>query len=300
MEGLLRDAPRPGRHKQIRQATLAKILRMSSEERPREATHGSTRTLAERCGVSHRTVHCVGKAYGWQPHRGKRFPLPTDPEFVARVRDIVGLVGEPAGSGLGGGGGRNEPDPGPGAHRAHPALAARHPRAADPRFPAPRRHHAVCGAPWADGEGDCHRPAPTPPRRVAGLPGEDRTADSRGVGWASDLGHAGRPHPAPKSSRGWKPIPAISSPSRPKAPAGSTRRSASWPSGRASASGGAAFAACASGNGPSASIGPGTTGTPVLLSGPPRLPGSSATSGIVNKRCLRDIGSRRIWRRPPA
>ena len=79
MEGLLRDAPRPGRHKQIRQATLAKILRMSSEERPREATHGSTRTLAERCGVSHRTVHCVGKAYSWQPHRGGPLPAPHRP-----------------------------------------------------------------------------------------------------------------------------------------------------------------------------------------------------------------------------
>ena len=48
LEGLLRHAPGPGRHKQIRQTTLAKILRMRLEERPREATHGSTRTLAER------------------------------------------------------------------------------------------------------------------------------------------------------------------------------------------------------------------------------------------------------------
>ena len=79
VEGLLRDAPGPGRHKQIRQTTLAKILRMRLEERPREATHGSTRTLAERCGVSHRTVHRVGKAYGWQRHRGNASRSPPTP-----------------------------------------------------------------------------------------------------------------------------------------------------------------------------------------------------------------------------
>ena len=95
VEGLLRDASRPGRHKQLRQATVAKIVRLTLEERPRDATHWSTRTLAARCGVSHMTVHRVWKAYGLEPHRVERFKLPTDPEFVARVRDIVGLYVNP-------------------------------------------------------------------------------------------------------------------------------------------------------------------------------------------------------------
>jgi len=69
VEGLLRDAPRPGRNKQLREATVAKILRLTLEERPRDAIHWSTRTLAERCGVSHRTVHRVWHAYGLQPRR---------------------------------------------------------------------------------------------------------------------------------------------------------------------------------------------------------------------------------------
>jgi transposase len=83
VEGLLHDASRPGRHKQIRQGAVAKILRMTLEERPREATHWSTRTLAARCGVSHMTVHRIWRAYGLQPHLVERFKLPTDPDFVA-------------------------------------------------------------------------------------------------------------------------------------------------------------------------------------------------------------------------
>lgn len=95
VEGLLRDAPRPGRRKQIRAAQVARILELTLNRRPPAATHWSTRSLAEHCGVSHMTVHRIWRAYGLQPHRVQTFQLPTDPELVAKVRDIVGLYLNP-------------------------------------------------------------------------------------------------------------------------------------------------------------------------------------------------------------
>ncbi len=95
VEGLLRDAPRPGRNKQLSAEQVARILEATLKERPREATHWSTRSLARRCRVSHMTVYRLWRAYGLQPHRVESFKLPTDPEFAAKVRDIAGLYLNP-------------------------------------------------------------------------------------------------------------------------------------------------------------------------------------------------------------
>lgn len=91
VEGLLEDAPRRGRQEQISAGQVARILELTLNSRPRAATHWSRRRLAEHCGVSHVAVHRFWRAYGLQPHRVESLKLPTDPESVTQVRDIVGL-----------------------------------------------------------------------------------------------------------------------------------------------------------------------------------------------------------------
>jgi transposase len=95
VEGLLRDAPRPGRRKRISAKKEAAIVEATLYGKPADATHWSVRTMAQAQGVSRATVHRIWQAYGLQPHRVEPFKLSTDPEFVAKVRDIVGLYLNP-------------------------------------------------------------------------------------------------------------------------------------------------------------------------------------------------------------
>lgn|GEM_PF-2760822 len=282
MEGLLRDAARPGQHKQVHQATVATILRMTLEERPRDATHWSTRTLGERCGVSHMTVHRVWKAYDLQPHRVERFQLPTDPDFVAGVRDILGLYVKPPDQALVLA--VDEKSQIQALERTQPILPLR-PGIPERQTRDYQRHGtttllAALNVLTGKVIATC-LPRHRHTEFLAFLEKIQRETP-KGVGRASDprqLRHA--PTPIPGSSSGWRPIPATTSTSPPRARVGSTRWSASLPSRRASASGEVALAACGSWNGPSASMWPGTTRMPVLLCGPPQLPISSAKS--VNK-----------------
>jgi transposase len=59
------------------------------------ATHWSTRSLAKRCGLTHDAVHRIWRAFGLKPHRQEAFQLSTDPFFVEKVRDVVGLYLKP-------------------------------------------------------------------------------------------------------------------------------------------------------------------------------------------------------------
>lgn len=95
VEGLLKDAPRPGRNKRITAAREAAIVEATLHSKPADATHWSVRTMARLQGVSHATVHRIWQAYRLQPHRVESFKISTDPEFVAKVRDIVGLYLNP-------------------------------------------------------------------------------------------------------------------------------------------------------------------------------------------------------------
>ena len=95
VEGLLKDAPRPGRKKRIADEKEAAIVEATLHSKPTNATHWSVRTMARAQGVSRATVHRIWQAYGLQPHRVETFKLSTDPEFVAKVRDIVGLYLNP-------------------------------------------------------------------------------------------------------------------------------------------------------------------------------------------------------------
>lgn len=93
--GLLKDAPRPGRRKRIRADKVEAIVNTTLHTTPPDATHWSVRTLAKRQRVSPATVHRIWQAHNLQPHRTKNFKLSRDPEFVSKLRDVVGLYLNP-------------------------------------------------------------------------------------------------------------------------------------------------------------------------------------------------------------
>jgi len=92
--GLL-DEPRPGAPRKISNAQIERAIATTLETTPRDATHWSTRTLAEREGLSRSAVARMWKAFALQPHRVETFKLSKDPLFIEKVRDIVGLYLHP-------------------------------------------------------------------------------------------------------------------------------------------------------------------------------------------------------------
>jgi transposase len=94
LDGLL-DEPRPGAPRQVDDAKIEQLIATTLNERPREATHWSTRLLASKLRISQSTVSRVWRAFGLQPHRTETFKLSTDPLFIDKVRDIVGLYLNP-------------------------------------------------------------------------------------------------------------------------------------------------------------------------------------------------------------
>ncbi len=93
--GLLKDAPRPGRKKRIASKKVEAIVNATLHTRPKDATHWSTRSMARAQGVSEATVRRIWDAHGLRPHRVRTFKLSRDPEFVDKLRDVVGLYLDP-------------------------------------------------------------------------------------------------------------------------------------------------------------------------------------------------------------
>ena len=94
LEGLL-DEPRPGTPRRASDADVEKVLTTTLESLPRDATHWSTRSLAQQSGLSRSTISRIWRAFGLQPHRSETFKLSKDPLFIDKVRDIVGLYLNP-------------------------------------------------------------------------------------------------------------------------------------------------------------------------------------------------------------
>jgi putative transposase len=94
VEGL-HDELRPGRPRSISDEQVAELVNTTLQEKPAGATHWSCRALAGHTGVSKSTVQRVWKAFGLKPHRFEHFKLSTDPFFIEKVRDIVGLYLDP-------------------------------------------------------------------------------------------------------------------------------------------------------------------------------------------------------------
>jgi len=94
LDGLL-DEPRPGQPRKIGDAEIERVIALTLNSKPREATHWSTRLMATRSGLNQTAVSRIWRAFGLQPHRQETFKLSTDPLFIDKVRDIVGLYLSP-------------------------------------------------------------------------------------------------------------------------------------------------------------------------------------------------------------
>lgn len=91
----LRDAPRSGAPRTIDDARVEAVIAKTLESQPKNATHWSTRTMAREAKLSQTAVSRIWRAFGLQPHRQETFKLSTDPHFVEKTRDILGLYIDP-------------------------------------------------------------------------------------------------------------------------------------------------------------------------------------------------------------
>jgi transposase len=91
----LDDEPRSGAPRTIDDARIEAVIVKTLESVPQDATHWSSRGMAKASGLSVSSVQRVWRAFALQPHRLETFKLSTDPNFVAKVRDVVGLYVAP-------------------------------------------------------------------------------------------------------------------------------------------------------------------------------------------------------------
>jgi transposase len=94
LDGLL-DEPRPGRPRTISDARVEEVIVKTLETTPRDATHWSTRSMAKEVGLTQTAVSRIWRAFGLQPHRQDAWKLSRDPQFIEKVRDVVGLYLNP-------------------------------------------------------------------------------------------------------------------------------------------------------------------------------------------------------------
>ncbi len=94
LDGLL-DEPRPGAPRKITDTDVERVVTLTLETMPGDATHWSTRSMARKAGLSQSAVSRIWRAFALQPHRTESFRLSTDPLFIEKVRDIVGLYLNP-------------------------------------------------------------------------------------------------------------------------------------------------------------------------------------------------------------
>ena len=87
----LHDELRPGRPRSISDEQVAQLIRRTLKTKPREATHWTVRSIANETRFSKSTVQRIWRAFDLQPHRQRHFSLSTDPFFIEKVRDIIGL-----------------------------------------------------------------------------------------------------------------------------------------------------------------------------------------------------------------
>lgn len=95
VEALLVDAPRPGRTPKLLPEIEEEIVETTLHSKPADSTHWSVRTMAKTKGISRMTIHRIWRKYNIKPHRIKTFKISSDPNFIEKVRDIVGLYLNP-------------------------------------------------------------------------------------------------------------------------------------------------------------------------------------------------------------
>ena len=93
--GLEKDAPRPGRTPSISEATVKRVVRMTTKHKPAHATQWSTRTMAQAVGISEASVRRIWRKHGLKPHLVDTFKVSSDPRFAEKLEAIVGLYLNP-------------------------------------------------------------------------------------------------------------------------------------------------------------------------------------------------------------
>src|SRR3954469_13369486 len=89
--GLEKDAPRPGRRPTITPAKIQDVIRKTTREKPDNATHWSTRTMAQAAGISEKSVRRIWHQHGLKPHLTRTFKVSNDPQFAEKLEAIIGL-----------------------------------------------------------------------------------------------------------------------------------------------------------------------------------------------------------------
>jgi transposase len=95
LAGIEKDRPRGGRKPTTRAAVTAKIVELTTQQTPANATHWSTRTMAQAAGASQSMVSRVWRAHGLKPHLVRTFKLSNDPQFIEKLHDVAGLYLNP-------------------------------------------------------------------------------------------------------------------------------------------------------------------------------------------------------------
>jgi transposase len=91
----LHDEPRPGKPRSIGDEDVERVIVKTLEQQPPNATHWSTRSMAQATGMSQTAVSRIWRAFALKPHQTEAFKLSPDPQFIDKVRDIVGLYLNP-------------------------------------------------------------------------------------------------------------------------------------------------------------------------------------------------------------
>jgi len=90
-----KDAPRPGRTPTITAAQIQEVIRKTTQDKPGNATHWSTRSMAEAAGLSEKSVRRIWRQHGLKPHLARTFKVSNDPQFTEKLEAIIGLYLNP-------------------------------------------------------------------------------------------------------------------------------------------------------------------------------------------------------------
>jgi transposase len=90
-EGLTRDKTRPSRIPPLPAATVDRVIALTNQAPPHEATHWTASAMAKAVGISPSSVRRMCKGHGLQPHRVRAFKISNDPKFADKLKDVVGL-----------------------------------------------------------------------------------------------------------------------------------------------------------------------------------------------------------------
>ena len=99
--GLVKGRSKPPGKKPIADEVKLKVVEKTMKQRPANATHWSLRSMAAEMGISHTSVQRIWHEYGFKPHLVRSFKISNDPDFVAKVKDVVGLYLYPYGQSIG-------------------------------------------------------------------------------------------------------------------------------------------------------------------------------------------------------